>query len=55
MREVVFEYVEGYYNRQGLHSAQGYMSPEQFDAKESSVVPVSVIRREDRSLTDSRG
>ncbi len=55
MREAVFEYVEVYYNRHRLHSAQGYMSPEQFEAKESSVVPVSVIRREDRSLTDSRG
>lgn len=37
MREVVFEYVEVYYNnRQRLHLAQGYMSPEQFEAKESA-------------------
>ena len=33
MREAVFEYVEVYYNRMRLHSALGYMSPEQFEAK----------------------
>ncbi len=33
MREAVFDYVEVYYNRQRLHSALGYMSPEQFEAK----------------------
>lgn len=33
MREAVFEYVEVYYNRQRLHSALGYMSPEQFEAR----------------------
>jgi transposase InsO family protein len=33
MREAVFEYIEVYYNRQRLHSALGYMSPEQFEAR----------------------
>jgi transposase InsO family protein len=33
MRKAVFEYVEVYYNRQRLHSALGYMSPEQFEAR----------------------
>ena len=33
MRETVFEYIEVYYNRQRLHSALGYMSPEQFEAR----------------------
>jgi len=33
MREAVFEYVEVYYNRQRLHSTLGYLSPEQFEAR----------------------
>ncbi|MBE0689099.1 MAG: IS3 family transposase [Anaerolineae bacterium] len=30
-RTVIFEYIEGFYNRQRLHSALGYRSPEQFE------------------------
>ena len=31
-RAAIFEYIECFYNRIRLHSALGYMSPEQFDA-----------------------
>ena len=31
-RQSIFEYVEVFYNRQRLHSALGYLSPEQFEA-----------------------
>jgi transposase InsO family protein len=31
-RRSIFEYVEVFYNRQRLHSALGYLSPEQFEA-----------------------
>jgi putative transposase len=27
----IFEYIEGFYNRQRLHSSLGYLSPEQFE------------------------
>lgn len=30
-RQQVFEYIEVYYNRQRLHSALGYLSPERFE------------------------
>jgi transposase InsO family protein len=31
-RSSIFEYIEGFYNRQRLHSALGYLSPEAFEA-----------------------
>jgi putative transposase len=30
-RSIIFEYVEGYYNNQRLHSALGYRSPHQYE------------------------
>ncbi len=30
-RTAIFDYIEGFYNRQRLHSALGYVSPEQFE------------------------
>ena len=33
MRETVFEYIEVDYNRTRRHSANGYLSPEAFEAK----------------------
>lgn len=30
-RTAIFEYIEVFYNRQRLHSALGYLSPEQFE------------------------
>lgn len=45
VREVVFEHVEAYYNRQHLHSALG--QPGAVRSHESSVVPVPVIRQDD--------
>jgi putative transposase len=36
-RTAVFEYIEGFYNRQRLHSALGYLSPEQFEQR--SILP----------------
>ncbi len=32
-RREIFEYIEGFYNRQRLHSALGYVSPAQFEAQ----------------------
>ncbi|ABC29957.1 Transposase and inactivated derivatives [Hahella chejuensis KCTC 2396] len=32
MREAVFEYIEVEYNRTRLHSANGYLSPESYEA-----------------------
>jgi transposase InsO family protein len=34
-RTAVFEYIEVFYNRQRLHSALGYLSPEQFEQQDS--------------------
>ena len=34
MRETVFEYIEVDYNRTRRHSANGYVSPEAFEAKQ---------------------
>ena len=30
-RLVIFEYIEGWYNRERLHSSLGYLSPAQFE------------------------
>jgi putative transposase len=35
-RRDLFSYVEGYYNRQRMHSALGYLSPEQAERKMAS-------------------
>jgi putative transposase len=32
-RTAIFDYIEGWYNRQRLHSALGYLSPEQFERR----------------------
>jgi len=32
-RTAIFEYIEAFYNRQRLHSALGYLSPEQFEQR----------------------
>ena len=34
MRQAVFEYIEVDYNRIRRHSANGYLSPEAFEAKQ---------------------
>ena len=34
MRETVFEYIEVDYNRTRRHSANGYLSPQAFEAKQ---------------------
>ncbi len=36
MRETVFEYIEVDYNRTRRHSANGYLSPEAFDAQQAA-------------------
>lgn len=36
MRQTVFEYIEGYYNRQRLHSTLGYRSPDDYEARLNS-------------------
>jgi len=38
-RTVLFEYIEGFYNRQRLHSALGYLSPEQFEQRSVQPFP----------------
>lgn len=30
-RQAIFEYIEGFYNRQRLHQTLGYRSPEEFE------------------------
>lgn len=35
-RLAIFEYIEGFYNRQRLHSTLGYLSPEQFEQQHVS-------------------
>ena len=32
-RAAIFDYIEGFYNRRRLHSALGYLSPVQYDAR----------------------
>ncbi|WP_169728293.1 IS3 family transposase [Geminicoccus roseus] len=34
-RRDLFAYIEGYYNRQRIHSALGYLTPEQAEQKAS--------------------
>ena len=34
-RQVIVEYIGGFYNRQRLHQALGYCSPEEFERQES--------------------
>jgi putative transposase len=41
-RQVIFEYIEVWYNRQRLHSALGYLSPAIFEAQFSTPSNVSV-------------
>ncbi|MFW6278184.1 MAG: IS3 family transposase, partial [Halorhodospira sp.] len=36
MRQAVFEYIEGYYNRRRLHSTLGYLSPDDYEARLNS-------------------
>lgn len=38
-RTTIFEYIEGFYNRQRLHSSLGYLSPEQFEQLYYSLIP----------------
>jgi len=38
-RTTIFEYIEAFYNRQRLHSALGYLSPEQFEQLYYSSTP----------------
>jgi transposase InsO family protein len=35
IRHAIFEYIEAFYNRQRLHQALGYRSPEEFEREES--------------------
>lgn len=35
-RAVIFEYIEIFYNKKRIHSTLGYLSPEQFEMKNSS-------------------
>lgn len=34
-KQAIFEYIEGFYNRQRLHQALGYRSPEEFEQQDS--------------------
>ena len=34
----VFEYIEAFYNRERIHQALGYMTPDQFEAEHAPVV-----------------
>ncbi|NOZ40268.1 MAG: IS3 family transposase [Planctomycetes bacterium] len=34
----VFEYIEAFYNRERIHQALGYLTPDQFEAEHAPVV-----------------
>jgi putative transposase len=34
LSSAVFEYIEGFYNRQRRHSTLGYLTPEEFEQKD---------------------
>ncbi len=34
----VFEYIEAFYNRERIHQALGYLTPDQFEAEHTPVV-----------------
>jgi putative transposase len=36
LSSAVFEYVEGFYNRQRRHSTLGYLTPEEFEQKDNT-------------------
>jgi putative transposase len=38
-RLAVFEYIEVWYNRQRLHSALAYLTPEQFEHHHAMTIP----------------
>jgi transposase InsO family protein len=38
-RLAIFEFIEVWYNRQRLHSALGYLSPEQFERHYAMTIP----------------
>jgi putative transposase len=39
----LFAYIEGYYSRQRLHSALGYITPEQAERQLFELPPVDVV------------
>ena len=45
LRANIEEFIEQYYNRQRLHSALGYRSPEEFEQKTES--PGRIAKRDD--------
>ena len=48
-RRDLFAYIEGYYNRRRIHSAIGYITPEQAD-RQNPHNPVSTFPGEGQSL-----
>ena len=45
-RQALFGYIEGCYNRHGMHSALGYLTPEQPDQSMAGYPGVRVVRRQ---------